>query len=52
MKKNLLWLACALFALSVAAPAFADGNPWNPPGKTGSLSTVLADGNPWNPPGK
>ena len=52
MKKNLLWLACALFALSLAAPAFADSNPLNPPGKTGVLSTVLADSNPLNPPGK
>ena len=52
MKKTLLWLAAALFALSPTAPAFADGNPLNPPGKTSSLSTVLADGNPLNPPGK
>jgi hypothetical protein len=52
MKKTLLWLACVLYALSLTVPAFADGNPWNPPGKPSSLSTVLADGNPWNPPGK
>ncbi len=51
MKKNLLWLACALFALSLAAPAFADGNPLNPPNKA-ALSTVLHDGNPLNPPNK
>lgn len=35
MKKTLLWLAAALFALSVTVPpVFADGNPWDPPGKT------------------
>jgi hypothetical protein len=51
VKKTLLWLACAVITLSVAAPAFADGNPWVPPNK-GTLSTVLNDGNPWVPPNK
>jgi len=51
VKKNLLWLACALFALLLTAPAFADGNPWTSPNKV-ALSTVLNDGNPWNPPNK
>jgi hypothetical protein len=52
VKKNLLWLACALFALALAAPAFGDTNPLNPPGKTTVLQTVLADTNPLDPPGK
>ncbi len=35
MKKTLLLLAAALFALSVTVtPLMADGNPWTPPGKT------------------
>jgi hypothetical protein len=53
VKKILLLLVGAIFALTMTVPAFADGNPWPPPGKTASsLSTVLADGNPWPPPGK
>ena len=34
MKKTLLLLAATLFALSVTVtPLFADGSPFNPPGK-------------------
>jgi hypothetical protein len=34
VKKTLLLLAAALFALSVSVPpVFADGTPWPPPGK-------------------
>jgi hypothetical protein len=37
VKKTLLLLAAALFALSVAVPSvFADGTPWIPPGKIAS----------------
>jgi len=51
VKKTLLWLGCALFAFSLAAPAYADSNPWVPPNKL-ITSTVLNDSNPWVPPNK
>jgi hypothetical protein len=34
VKKTLLLLAAAILALSTITPAFADGGPFNPPGKT------------------
>lgn len=51
MKKTLFLLAAALIALSVAVPAFADGNPFDPPGSGLQIKTVLRDGNPFDPPG-
>lgn len=52
MKKTLFLLAVALLAVSTT-PAFADGGPFIPPGKTAvSVAPALADGGPFIPPGK
>lgn len=49
MKKTLFLLALALLAVSTVTPAFADGGPFIPPGKT---AASLTDGGPFIPPGK
>jgi hypothetical protein len=53
VKKTLLLLAAALLVSAISMPAFADGNPYDPPHKLMSLpGTVLSDGNPYDPPHK
>jgi len=49
VKKTLFLLALALLAVSTVTPAFADGGPFIPPGKT---AASLTDGGPFIPPGK